>query len=61
MAKLVIVVDDPESAMDSGCLYEILQECRNHGPIASAKYVLDDGHENELEYLYKTLEPEGRC
>lgn len=36
MSRLVVIVDDPDNMMDSGCVTEILEEAATHGTVVEA-------------------------
>lgn len=58
--KLTVVVE--ADGMDDGCVYNILQECVNHGKVIEVKMTFDDGREVDQLPIYEPLpEPQGRC
>lgn len=58
MAKVVLEIEDKEERMDSGCLFDILQEATNHGTVTKAQYVLNDGHVNDLMHMLEGMRPD---
>ena len=47
--KFVVVIED--DGMDSGCIHDILKECRNHGTVLEAYTEHKDGHRNDLKHV----------